>query len=129
VHRSSETSTNQSDVIIRSDDRFLNLVVDSDSIVSKILFNFVLWQQFYYDLQHFQSAYLSVKSTLGQNCQMSVRMRAKKKAGIKLQYFCQYRDRKKTNQRTKLNNILDTIESESTTRFKNRSSDRMMTSD
>ena len=53
----------------------------------------------------------------------------KKKAGIKLQYFCQYRDRKKPNQRTKLNNILDTIESESTTRFKNRSSDRMMTSD
>jgi hypothetical protein len=36
VHRSSETSTNQSDVIIWSDDRFLNLVVDSDSIVSKI---------------------------------------------------------------------------------------------
>ena len=36
VHRSSETLTNQSDVIIRSDDRFLNLVVDSDSIVSKI---------------------------------------------------------------------------------------------
>jgi hypothetical protein len=32
VYRSSETSTNQSDVIIRSDDRFLNLVVDSDSI-------------------------------------------------------------------------------------------------
>jgi hypothetical protein len=32
VHRSSETSTNQSDVIIRSDDRFLNLVVDSDCI-------------------------------------------------------------------------------------------------
>jgi hypothetical protein len=31
VHRSSETSTNQSDVIVRSDDRFLNLVVDSDS--------------------------------------------------------------------------------------------------
>ena len=29
VHRS---STNQSDVIIRSDDRFLNLVVDSDCI-------------------------------------------------------------------------------------------------
>ena len=83
-----------------------------------------------YSIQHFQSAYLSVKSTLGQNCQMSVRMRAKKKAGIKLQYFCQYRDRKKTNQRTKLSiYILDTIESESTTRFKNRSSDRMMTSD
>jgi hypothetical protein len=36
VYQSSETSTNQSDVIIRSDDRFLNLVVDSDSIVSKI---------------------------------------------------------------------------------------------
>ena len=36
VHRSSKTSTNQSDVIIRSDDRFLNLVVDSDSILSKI---------------------------------------------------------------------------------------------
>ena len=29
VYRSSETSTNQMDVIIRSDDRFLNLVVDS----------------------------------------------------------------------------------------------------
>ena len=44
VHRSSETSTNQSDVIIRSDNRFLNLVVDSDSIVSKIyMLNFVLW--------------------------------------------------------------------------------------
>ena len=44
VYRSSETSTNQSDVIIRSDDRFLNLVVDSDSIVSKIyMLNFVLW--------------------------------------------------------------------------------------
>ena len=44
VHRSSETSTNHSDVIIRSDDRFLNLVVDSDSIVSKIyMLNFVLW--------------------------------------------------------------------------------------
>jgi hypothetical protein len=37
---------------------------------------------------------------------------------------------KKNNQRTKLSiYILDTIESESTTRFKNRSSDRMMTSD
>ena len=36
VYRSSETSTYQSDLIIRSDDRFLNLVVDSDSIVSKI---------------------------------------------------------------------------------------------
>jgi hypothetical protein len=63
---------------------------------------------------------------------MFVSMRAKKPAGIKLQYFCQYEDKKKTkqnNQRTKLSNILDTIESESTTRFKNRSSDRMMTSD
>ena len=39
-------------------------------------------------------------------------------------------EKKKNNQRTKLNiYILDTIESESTTRFKNRSSDRMMTSD
>ena len=48
VHRSSETSTNQSDVIIRSDDRFLNLVVDSDSIVSKIyMLNFVLWLVFF----------------------------------------------------------------------------------
>jgi hypothetical protein len=37
---------------------------------------------------------------------------------------------KKNNQRTKLSiYILDTIESESITRFKNRSSDRMMTSD
>ena len=54
----------------------------------------------------------------------------KKPAGIKLQYFCQYGDRKKNNQRTKLSiYILDTIESESTTRFKNQSSDRMMTSD
>ena len=43
VYRSSETSTYQSDLIIRSDDRFLNLVVDSDSIVSKIyMLNFVL---------------------------------------------------------------------------------------
>ena len=48
VHRSSKTSTNQSDVIIRSDDRFLNLVVDSDSIVSKIcMLNFVLWLVFF----------------------------------------------------------------------------------
>ena len=48
VHRSSETSTNQSDVIIRSDDRFLNLVIDSDSIVSKIyMLNFVLWLFFF----------------------------------------------------------------------------------
>jgi hypothetical protein len=41
-----------------------------------------------------------------------------------------WRQKKKTNQRTKLSiYILDTIESESTTRFKNRSSDRMMTFD
>ena len=57
----------------------------------------------------------------------------KKPAGIKLQYFCQYGDKKtkkKTHQRTKLSiYILDTIESESTTRFKNLSSDRMMMSD
>ena len=48
VYRSLETSTNQSDVIIRSDDRFLNLVIDSDSIVSKIyMLNFVLWLGFF----------------------------------------------------------------------------------
>ena len=49
VYRSSETSINQSDVIIRSDDRFLNLVVDSDSIVSNIyMLNFVLWLLFFF---------------------------------------------------------------------------------
>ena len=48
VYRSSETSINQLDVIIRSDDRFLSLVVDSDSIVSKIyMLNFVLWLVFF----------------------------------------------------------------------------------
>ena len=48
VYRSSETSINQLDVIIRSDDRFLSLVVDSDSIVSKIyMLNFVLWLFFF----------------------------------------------------------------------------------
>ena len=48
VYRSSETSTYQSDLIIRSDDRFLNLVVDSDSIVSKIyMLNFVHWLVFF----------------------------------------------------------------------------------
>ena len=31
VHRSSETSTKQSDIIVRFNDRFFNLVVDSDS--------------------------------------------------------------------------------------------------
>ena len=52
-------------------------------------------------------------------------------AGIKLQYFCQYGDRQKNQPKNKIKHIyiLDTIESESTTRFKNRSSDRMMTSD
>ena len=51
MHRSSKTSTNQSDVIIRSDDRFLNLVVDSDSIVSKIyMLSFVLWLVFFFCL-------------------------------------------------------------------------------
>ena len=38
VHRSSETSTNQSDIVIRSDDRYLNHVVDSDSIVFKNIY-------------------------------------------------------------------------------------------
>jgi hypothetical protein len=42
VHRSSETSTNQSDVIIRYDDRFLYLVVDW-FLVSKIyMLHFIL---------------------------------------------------------------------------------------
>ena len=49
MYRSSEISINQSDVIIRSDDRFLNLVVDSDSIVSKIyMLSFVLWLVFFF---------------------------------------------------------------------------------
>ena len=48
VYRSSETSTNQSDVIIRSDDRFLNLVVDSDSKI--YMLNFVLWLFFFFCL-------------------------------------------------------------------------------
>ena len=79
--------------------------------------------------------WLSVKSMLGQNCQMFDSMRAKKTAGIKLPYFCQYGDKKKKkkkNPTTKEQSwayILDTIESESTTRFKNRSLDHMMTSD
>jgi hypothetical protein len=59
VHRSSETSTNQSDVIIRSDDRFLNLVVDSDSIVSKILLNFVLWLFCWFFLSSYWQKYCS----------------------------------------------------------------------
>jgi hypothetical protein len=65
---------------------------------------------------------LSVKSRLGQNCQMFVSMRAKKPAGIKLQYFCQYGDRNKNQPKNK-------VKPESTTRFKNRSLDRMMMSD
>jgi len=49
VHRSSETSTNQSDVIKRPDVRLLNLVVDSDSIASKrYMLNFVLWFFFFF---------------------------------------------------------------------------------
>jgi hypothetical protein len=37
--------------LIRSDDRFLNLVVDSDSIASKIcMLNFVLWLFFFFCL-------------------------------------------------------------------------------
>jgi hypothetical protein len=69
---------------------------------------------------------------LGQNARCLSVWGQKKPAGIKLQYFCQYGDKKKiTNQRTKLISIyiLDTIESESTIGFKNRSSDRKMTSD
>ena len=43
VHRSSETSSNQSDISIRSDDRFLNFMVDSDSLCwKKYMFNFIL---------------------------------------------------------------------------------------
>ena len=55
----------------------------------------------------------------------------KNPAGIKLQYFCQYGDRKKNQPKNKAKHIYfrHYIESESTTRFKNRSSDRMMTSD
>jgi hypothetical protein len=58
----------------------------------------------------------------------------KKPAGIKLEcnifVSMETKKKQKNNQRTKLCiYILDTIESETTTRFKNRSSDRMMTSD
>ena len=64
VYRSSETSTNQSDVIIRSDDRFLNLVVDSDSIVSKIcMLNFVLCVGFFFCLHTDKN--IAVLSQLG----------------------------------------------------------------
>ena len=76
--------------------------------------------------------WLSVKSMLGQNCQMFVSMRAKKPSWDKTAIFLSVwkQKNKQNNQRTKLSiYILDTIESESTTRFKNRSLDRMMTSD
>jgi hypothetical protein len=49
------------------------------------------------------------------------------KTAIFLSGWRQNKNKNKNNQRTKLSiYILDTIESESTTRFKNRSSDRMM---
>jgi hypothetical protein len=71
---------------------------------------------------------MSVKSTLGQNCQMFVSMRTKTTSWDKTAIFLSVWRLK--NQRTNLSiYILDTIESESTTRFKNRSSDRMMMSD
>jgi hypothetical protein len=58
---------------------------------------------------------------LGQNCQMFVSMRAKKPSWDKTAIFlpvCTQKKPKKKNQRTKLSiYILDTIESESTTRF------------
>ena len=47
-----------------------------------------------------------VKSTLGQNCQMLISIEGKKKqAGIKLQYFCQYGDRKKKQPKNKVKHI------------------------
>jgi hypothetical protein len=56
---------------------------------------------------------MSVKSTLGQNCQMFVSMRAKKPSWDKTAIFLSvWRQKKKNNQRTKLSiYILDTIES------------------
>ena len=70
---------------------------------------------------------------LGQHCQVFVSMRAKKTSWDKTAIFLsvwRQKNQKKTHQRTKLSiYILDTIESESTTRFKNLSSDRMMMSD
>jgi hypothetical protein len=70
---------------------------------------------------------------LGQHCQVFVSMRAKKTSWDKTAIFLsvwRQKKKKKTHQRTKLSiYILDTIESESTTRFKNLSSDRMMMSD
>ena len=56
-----------SDVIIRSDDRFLNLVVDSDSIVSNIyMLNFVLWLFFFFCLHTDKN--IAVLSQLGIFC-------------------------------------------------------------
>ena len=67
---------------------------------------------------------LSLKNTLDKIARCLSVWEQKKPAGIKLQYFCQYGDRKKPNQRTKLSiYILNTIESESTTWIKNRSYD------
>jgi GH43 family beta-xylosidase len=67
---------------------------------------------------------------LGQNCQMFVSMSAKKTSWNKTAIFWSVWRQKKTKIKTKLSiYILDTIESESTTRFKNRSLDRMMTFD
>jgi hypothetical protein len=44
---------------------------------------------------------VSVKNTLGQNYQMFITMKGKKNpTGIKLQYFCQYGDKKKTKTKT-----------------------------
>ena len=60
VHRSSKTLTNQSDVNIQSDDQFLNLVADSDSIVSKIyMLNFVLWLFWFFFLSPYWQKYCS----------------------------------------------------------------------
>ena len=76
---------------------------------------------------------MSVKSTLGQNYQMFVSIRAKKKPSWdKTAIFLSVWRPKKKQPKNKVKHIyymLDTIESESTTRFKNRSSDWMMTPD
>ena len=75
--------------------------------------------------------WLSVKNTLGQNYQMFVTMRTKKTSWDKTAIFLSVwrQKQKKTTKEQSWAYILDTIESESTTRFKNRSSDHMMTSD
>ena len=71
-----------------------------------------------------------LKVRLDKIARMFDSMRAKKTSWDKPAIFLSvWRQKKKNNQRTKLSiYILDTIESEST-RFKNRSSDRMMRSD